>query len=208
MTALRWHTPWRLRQDRLAAGLGLAAYLVAAFGFPLPALSHKDSSQPFPCQHRACGCQSAEQCWRSCCCFTPEEHWDWARANHVEPPAYATKPANRGWHTVRLRDQAEGRIEPAASCPHCARATKTCCHDDHPNRPAPAGSWLWASTFDVLRCQGISNLWVTAGNVLPPDPPQVWRAWEAPVSWICCLETLPRVCSCTPPDPPPRSSCA
>ncbi len=33
----------------------------------------KDLSIPFPCMHKACGCRSARECWRSCCCSKPHE---------------------------------------------------------------------------------------------------------------------------------------
>jgi|GEM_PF-1026043 len=45
----------------------------------------KDKSKPFPCQDRPCGCMSADACMRSCCCFTPKQRLDWARAHNVEP---------------------------------------------------------------------------------------------------------------------------
>ncbi|HTU89291.1 MAG TPA: hypothetical protein VMF69_04265, partial [Gemmataceae bacterium] len=59
------------------------AYLLAALEIPLPIFVHKISSQPFPCQDHPCGCQTAEQCWSHCCCFTPEERWAWAQAHNV-----------------------------------------------------------------------------------------------------------------------------
>ena len=127
MRFTRRNTFWRRLPRRVCAGVSLAAYLVAAVGFPIPAASAAIGGIPFPCQNHACGCQSAEQCWRSCCCFTPEEHWAWAKANHVEPPAYAARPspsdppAPKSWNTPRLRDQAEGQAAPAHACAECAR---------------------------------------------------------------------------------------
>lgn len=50
----------------------------------------KDKSIPFPCQDRPCGCGTAEQCWRACCCFSHKEKIDWARKNGVTPPAPET----------------------------------------------------------------------------------------------------------------------
>ncbi|MCA9160728.1 MAG: hypothetical protein KDA72_20495 [Planctomycetales bacterium] len=47
------------------------------------------SSEPFPCQDCHCGCLTPEQCWTSCCCYTPEERLAWAIENGVEPPSYA-----------------------------------------------------------------------------------------------------------------------
>ena len=50
--------------------------------------SVKDLSQPFPCQHRACGCRSAAQCWKSCCCFSNSQKLAWARVHQVQPPEF------------------------------------------------------------------------------------------------------------------------
>src|SRR5207253_1836141 len=99
---------WNLLTRRLCAAIALLSYLTAIIGVPLPSLQGKDRSRPFPCQDHACGCRTAEQCWRHCCCFTPEEKWTWAQAHQVEPPAYAEVTPPKGWQTARLRDQAEG----------------------------------------------------------------------------------------------------
>ena len=71
--------------------LTLVSHLMLTIGFPLsaPRCGRKDTSVPFPCQHRPCGCLTAEQCWRGdCCCFTLEEKLAWAEANGVEPPKH------------------------------------------------------------------------------------------------------------------------
>lgn len=88
-------TPSRIRRAfhrakfPLAAGLSAVMYLVIAAGVPLPmaATVEKDLSQPFPCMNSPCGCQNAEQCWRSCCCHTPAERLAWAKAHGIAPPA-------------------------------------------------------------------------------------------------------------------------
>lgn len=57
--------------------------------------SVKDLSEPFPCQHRACGCRSADQCWKRCCCFSNAQKVAWARANRVKPPEYVIASLER-----------------------------------------------------------------------------------------------------------------
>ena len=91
----------RFRQIRLSnsstrsaiALLALIAICCGSVPIPLGILYRdaKDLSQPFPCQHCGCGCKNAEQCWISCCCFTPSEKLAWAKRNGVTPPAYAAK---------------------------------------------------------------------------------------------------------------------
>ena len=53
------------------------------------------SGEMFPCMDCPCGCNSAEQCWRSCCCHTLAERMDWAREHGVRPPEYAIDEARR-----------------------------------------------------------------------------------------------------------------
>src|SRR4051794_28407127 len=116
----RWKDLCRVPRRRAAAAAALLTYLAAAFGFPLPAApARKDATIPFPCQDHPCGCQTAEQCWSGCCCFTPAERWAWAEAHHVRPPAYAERPAG-GWRQAPLRGQA-GREDDSGS--------RRCCQD-------------------------------------------------------------------------------
>ena len=83
---------WRRWARRVGVVVVLVAYLVAAVGFPVPASAARGDGVPFPCMDHPCGCQSAEQCWRGCCCLTVEERWAWAREHNVEPPPYARAP--------------------------------------------------------------------------------------------------------------------
>ncbi len=61
--------------------------IIAAL-LPIPLASSgtqnkKDLSRPFPCQNRPCGCRSAEQCEKKCCCFSPSQKLAWAKRNRV-----------------------------------------------------------------------------------------------------------------------------
>src|SRR5262245_41643169 len=98
---------FRIRRA-LVVGLALIAYLIGAVGVPMPVRAQKASATPFPCQNHICGCTTAEQCWRHCCCFSPEEKLAWARTHQVEPPAHEQETAAVGWNQPRLRDQQEG----------------------------------------------------------------------------------------------------
>jgi hypothetical protein len=215
---------WRVFPHRTFACAALVCYLATAVGFPLPRLSSKDHRQPFPCQDHPCGCQTAEQCWRHCCCFTPEERFAWARTHHIEPPSYAERPAASGWHTARVRD--------GVVCTHCgdrqacqaysAPAQRSCCAKQQDVRPcctkesdrstkgvkpkAPTRV-AWLSGVAALGCQGITSLWLSVGAVLPPPIPQTWRDWLVPVGWVRHHDASPLVLTPTPPDPPPRRAC-
>lgn len=79
----------------------LALLCLAAILLPLPIAPvaqidpGKDTSQPFPCQNRPCGCRSAEQCWKKCCCFTNSQKVAWAKMNGVELPDYVLAAAEK-----------------------------------------------------------------------------------------------------------------
>jgi hypothetical protein len=177
------------------------AYLLVALEIPLPVFVHKDSSQPFPCQDHACGCRTAEQCWRSCCCFTAEQRLTWARAHDVQPPTYAEKPAVQGWNTVKLRDRV--RESSAKSCCRAKAERASCCKPVADSR-SESGRVRWATTMDSWRCQGYSTLWVAAGAVLLVSPLAAWVPdWTSPTRIALpslYADTIPTI----PPDPPPR----
>jgi hypothetical protein len=218
-----WLRPrfWRALRYRLGVVALTLAYLLAALDIPLPASIHKESSQPFPCQDHPCGCRTAEQCWRSCCCFTPEQRWAWARAHQVEPPAYAEKPAATGWNTVKLRDRDRPNsstlkrscCQQERTCCATPAAGKSCCQTDarrtrggDRSSPADKGRVRYGSAMTAWTCQGLSTLWVGIGAVLPVPPAVAWSP-EWPLTARCRpLNEQPDPRSHTPPTPPPRSS--
>ena len=85
----------------------LALLCLAAILLPLPIAPvaqidpGKDTSQPFPCQNRPCGCRSAEQCWKKCCCFTNSQKVAWAKVNGVELPDYVLAAAKKETVTAK-----------------------------------------------------------------------------------------------------------
>jgi len=187
------------RAHRLGVIVALCAYCLSIFGFPLPAAApRKEADQPFPCQNHPCGCQTAEQCWRHCCCFTPEERWAWARAHGVQPPAYAERPACSGWRTTPLRAQAETKA-PAADCACCSAH-----HEPPPPPPPPGSNVRWVLGVSALGCQGFSTFWIGSAAALPPVAAVAWNPERGfaetlghPESRLCFLRH-------TPPVPPPR----
>jgi len=80
----------------LSVLLGICAMLFPLPIAPLPRNStEKDSSEPFPCQNRPCGCRSAEQCWKKCCCFDNNQKIAWAKANNVKVPEFVLAAAEK-----------------------------------------------------------------------------------------------------------------
>jgi hypothetical protein len=213
MRAFRRFRFWRHLRRRLSIVGVLFVYLLAALEIPLPAFVHKISSQPFPCQHHACGCQTAEQCWSHCCCFTPEERWAWAKAHNIEPPVYAEKPipsrssplkgekkeGGQGWYTIKLRDR-DRNTTTAKNC--CCSHKKL----DAPVKESSDISHRWGTMMTAWRCQGYSTLWISMGAVLPVFSLTAWSPEDVPSSRIPLLSIHADKVSLTPSDPPPRLS--
>ena len=66
--------------------LALVGYLTATIGCPVPRGGSPDGA--YPCAGRGCGCGSAEECWRGCCCSTLAERLAWAASHGITPPSY------------------------------------------------------------------------------------------------------------------------
>lgn len=213
MRAFTRYRFWRTLRYRLSI-LGVClAYLVVALEIPLPVFVHKSDGQPFPCQDHPCGCQTAEQCWSHCCCFTAEERWEWARAHHIEPPAYAEKPKEPenagGWNTVKLRDRARGATE-AKNCCSAKTAHASCCQataKSPEKKSSPSeGRTRWTTALNAWRCQGQATLWVSLGSVLPIFPRAAWIPEGSPPTRIPLFSIRADKITSIPLDPPPRMS--
>jgi hypothetical protein len=168
----------------------LASYLVVAFGVPLPVAIHTGATGAFPCEHHGCGCHSAEQCWKQCCCFTQAERMAWYRRRGLEPP-----PGPIGKRTARLTS-----------------ADSKCCHtgDKHKLAWKPRGQTkLPFSTSMVLvkhvqDCQGLGSYWLTIGAVLPVLAGGDFTVDLVPGEWLgVCQQRLESALR-SPPVPPPR----
>jgi hypothetical protein len=182
---------WQLA-DKISVGLALMSFTVSAVGFPLPATRIKDPSAPFPCQDHACGCRSAEQCWRHCCCFTSAERWAWAKAHHIEPPAYAERPA----------DHDDDHVSSACAC-HTPRPHE---HDNSQGKPPLSVRWVLG--FSALQCGGLTSSWIGSGIMAPPPPVTSYNPALLPAGWVLSSDSFPITVAICPLDPPPRSSCS
>lgn len=59
------------------------------------ASADKSKEPAFPCQNRPCGCRSAQQCWKKCCCFTNKQKIAWAKEHGVEVPDFVLAAAEK-----------------------------------------------------------------------------------------------------------------
>jgi hypothetical protein len=191
---------------RLCALLASIGYVAAATGLHLPIVLTKDTSKPFPCMHSRCGCEDAEQCWKSCCCHTASERLAWARARRVAPPKDLIRQVTeqtRALHgasvaaccrsktacavaekatrpaATKLCTQAACEVTPSATCAKCVvkvARSNKTCRSSERNDVV--------SIVDALKCRGAGS---TVSGLLPAVPLTMerWSPIEVCCGWIC-----------------------
>jgi hypothetical protein len=187
---------------RLTALGMLGALLVTSLGIAVPLPIQKQSDEPYPCMHCACGCVDAEICWRSCCCHTNAEKLAWARKHGVVPPAYVL-----------------AKVEQPACCQRraasCCSSQRSCCEkvvqdSERPltwRKPRETGKRRATSIvlWQALRCQGLTGSW----TLLPPTViPAAIQIDDAPASLAGRVVIVEASFSgqLPPPDlPPPKN---
>ena len=185
--------------------------LVSSVGLPLPTIATKDGSKPFPCLKRACGCQTADDCWKKCCCFTDDEKLAWARENGVTPPdeVVARVAARKGSSTPK------NVVESGSCCHH----SQTCCEKETNREPEPgcchskksvAGNdsskeIRYVVAMQAARCGGIDLSWLCVKiGITPPAPVDMPKTTNGLVTWFTVLDIE---ADSRPPEPvilPPR----
>ncbi len=205
---------------RLTALLLLVTSALTIFPIVLPmgtrepdsAVEGKDLSEPFPCQARACGCRSAKQCWKRCCCFTNAQKLAWAKANRVQVPAFVVESARQEASPKAVASQSAARKSQA-----CCTATGSCHAEPGqaktsatlPNTLRNSGSKSpFAVGVQALQCQGIDQS--LFGQLISIQPPalSVFLCDEFDQGEVMpplrCAPLIP--CDQEPPTPPPRQA--
>lgn len=180
----------RLFVQRIVSSAVLVAFVITAAGIPLPVSSgSRQSDERYPCESCACGCNSAEYCWRSCCCHTLEERITWAERHHLRPPRFAIVAAREaGMELSWLANCDSTRpafVAPTSSCaertcnsrPACCKnksdrvvsskmkMARTCCSESH-DRPTEDGLAREVVGWRALGCHGLSLNWLAATPTL------------------------------------------
>ena len=193
--SMRWLLAWCLIAQQLLIGAGI----------PLPSAARAaNRAERYPCENCGCGCQSAEECWRHCCCLTNLQKVAWAKQHGVALPAFVAVAAMR-----------EAAAEAETACPQCAgdanlqsevpshtagtRNDPKRSDDDH--RPASGVSFLQA-----LGCHGSTMQFAAAGPSWPGDRPLCLRWRPLPVGPIQPRSSDQYFFSPpAPPTPPPKT---
>ncbi len=200
---------------RRLIGLLLLVSLCASLG-PVPVAPTPSAGQggsvPYPCRHRGCGCRSAAQCWRGCCCFTNREKVAWARQQGLAPPAYVVAAARKeSASKTPLRSCCSASTSPADEATVASSAEAVSGQDAHtPAATRPEDSTAEHTRANILvigvrrqQCQGegISWSWIPWGYLAqsaPECPLPTPRGWEFIGSAIVKEQAG------SPPEPPPR----
>ena len=120
----------------------------------------KDLSQPFPCQNRPCGCRSAEQCWKKCCCFTNSQKVAWAKANGVSLPDYVMAAAEKETATVKKPCVLCSKTKENGSRAKCDESITAARNEQQTTTPqipkvtARTKTSKWVLTVYASECQG------------------------------------------------------
>lgn len=188
---------WRQRSVSI---LLIAAFITALI--PIPNHSYepsvrKDRSRPFPCQDRPCGCRSAEQCRKKCCCFSSEQKQAWARRNGVAL-AEVIPDAKKS--------DASSQIAPRSCCTQRRGSTNSSKASTSVARGMKKSQQRYRYMVGIAaqKCQGVDQTFNGQMVFLIPEP-------------ISCSETaepngerlVPPICRFEPPKsdppvPPPR----
>jgi hypothetical protein len=147
----------------------LGAFVVTAAGIPLPAgtkeLASNKSNDLFMCATSRCGCRTAEQCWRSCCCHSLAERIAWARQYGVTPPAFALAQARAAGIDIgccamtnakRNHSCCETRLAAAPTKP-----SRSCC-SKHAHVAAKQTNDFRVVGWQSLKCKGHTMNWFAA----------------------------------------------
>ena len=154
----------------------------------------KDLSEPFPCQHRACGCRSASQCWKRCCCFSAAQKLAWARINQVRLPdsvvasAKAEEPPQKPQSSGCCHKASSGKKGTAAPAPE----TKT------------QDSTIYVVAMLAQQCQGHHWYWNALPWTILPAISVVERTPPPAQARLELTSEKRLVANQQPPVPPPR----
>jgi len=186
---------------------------VSASWCPLPlsvvSLIDKCQSQAYPCRNRPCGCGSAEQCWRQCCCFTNAEKMAWAQANGVQPPAYVAQAAQAELTICAVESEAaDDQVKR-----HRPSEQRKCCESSGCDREQRSGeitesdkkqtSGRFVSVVEMLKCRGLVLFWNSLSSAVMTEVqmlkfPIDTDRWDVPRS-----DSTESILA-DPPEPPPR----
>jgi hypothetical protein len=177
--------PTRSTQKAISASL-LAWFICLQLPWsfsPQSLIPYKQTGEAFFCMGRSCGCMTAEQCWKNCCCSTQSQRIAWATKNGHKIPGWVlvksatlteeseteTKlsTASGKPHACCLKD-ADSHVTPTSSvtCTKTSEKTPSCCSKKSSSKQTPktAPGLVWEQ---VQKCQGQQQFWALVSTIAP-----------------------------------------
>lgn len=207
--------------------LAMAGYLVAALGvLPSPRMMAGwlglGEAERYPCENCPCGCASAGECWRRCCCHTPEERLAWAIENGVRPPsgvgftdaqwmAAANLVTPGRAHCLLCVSGIKADLQRGMAMRRTAVCVETCDGSCGPEKSLGGArkSHRAGPMMSALSCKGLQELSTIS---LPPALPVVIELYVLPEAGCFASRALrdmvPASRSLDVPAPPPRLALA
>jgi hypothetical protein len=193
------------RSRRIISGLLLV--WLGLLQFPLPyavraagtTSSDKDLSTPFPCMNRPCGCRSAEECWKNCCCTTKAERIAFVLEHGLEMPAALQEPDES---SAAPKACCSSKPECASCESHSCDAKRTTCDScQRPKKPVRKGVVLLSA---ALKCKGLTTMLMQFGGALIPTSCPLPEFVPFAQGFLALVDDLRSGISLSPPAPPPR----
>jgi len=194
---------------RLVASLMLLVFAVGTTGIPLPSWANKDTSVPFPCMHKACGCRNAADCWNSCCCNTNAQKLAWAKKHDVKAPGHVVAAAAREKHLAESSSSARACCSSRKSQSACCSTTsgpvtqKRCCSSQ--SEVQPERSTHWVRLEDARRCHGQGELWAILSQALTTIEASEVDVRPCAQAWLTLCSERAELLSSRPGERPPRA---
>lgn len=156
---------------RVLSGIALCSLLAFSL-LPIPLLLpepddrfgyglQKDLSVPFACMHRRCGCKSAAQCSKQCCCFNASQKAEWEKQHSVTSNTKRRNSKSANSLQLELCSVPEASLLQAAEKDASEPA----------NHRAMQLDWVNGPQFSV--CHGQSSLWLCVPVALVPTCTQL-----------------------------------
>jgi hypothetical protein len=148
---------------RCTSAILLLAYVVTAAGVPISfGRRSAQSGEVYPCMAGGCGCKSADQCWRSCCCHSLAERLAWARARGIDPPAFALAQARAmGLHLASIGKPSSADNRTQSCCTRHKQSSRACASAARCEKDS-AGGASHLIAWRALACRGQSLHWLAA----------------------------------------------
>lgn len=154
----------------------------------------------YPCERRGCGCDSAQKCWDSCCCFNDDEKVAWAKRNHVKVPAEVL---------ARIESSKAAQSPPRrACCAHCqscsAEPKPAGVPDAEESRDrAPDDGPMYGLIALFQKCNGLALYQAVFANAVCKNPEPVWTPLLVCIAWYRPARFRKPISLQWPPTPPP-----